>query len=185
MTQVERIEEWRGEPVIDPDGEQVGKLDEVFYDAVSGDPLLLAVKSGMLRSHSRLVPLAGATVGRSYLRVAFKKDVIEGAVEMPEASAVDSATIDGIESTYGVVLPDELELWSASEMQTRRAEAEAARQRAEQLERDAAAKLAQSQAAKEQADDAASDAHAAGREAERAQREAAEARSDAGKYQAP
>jgi hypothetical protein len=185
MTLVERIEEWRGEPVIDPDGEQIGKLDEVFYDAVSGEPLLLAVRSGMLRSRSRLVPLAGATVGRAHLRVAFRKDVVERAAPMPEADAVDSATIDGIESTYGVVLPDELELWSASEMQARRAEAEAARQRAEQLEREAAAKLSQSEAAKQQADGAASDADAAGREAERAQREAAEARRAAGQYDAP
>ncbi len=185
MTEVERIEEWRGEPVIDSDGEQIGKLDEVFYDAVSGNPLLLAVKSGLLRSRSRLVPLEGATVGRAHLRVAFKKDVVDGAAEMPEAAAVDAATIDAIESSYGVALPDELELWTASEMQTRRAEAEAARQRAEELEREAEAKLAHSESAKEQADGAASDADAAAREAERAQRQAAEAREAAGKYEAP
>jgi sporulation protein YlmC with PRC-barrel domain len=185
MAEVERIEEWRGEPVIDPDGEQVGKLDEVFYDATSGEPLLLAVKTGKLRSRSRLVPIAGATVGRGHLRVAFKKDMIESAAEMPGIDALDAKVIDGVESTYGVALPEELELWSATEMEARRAEAEAARQRAEELEHEADAKLAQSDAAKQQAEGAASDADVADREAQRAQQEAADARAAAVKYETP
>jgi PRC-barrel domain len=182
MTEVERIEEWRGQAVLDRQGEPIGKLEEVFYDSVSGRALLLAVKSGRLRSRSRLVPLEGATVGREHVRIAYERARVEGAAETPSADKIDAATIDGLESTYGVKLPDDLELWSASEMEARRAAAEAALRRAEELEQAAQKRVAESEAARRQAQGAASDAHAAEKAAEEAKREAEKARREADRY---
>ena len=184
MTKVERIEEWRGETVIDPQGEQLGRVDEVFYDARSGDALLLSVKSGKLRTKSWLVPLEGASVGRAYVRVAHGKATVEAADQMPAPDAIDAGTIDGIEATFGVKLPNDLELWSATEMEARRAEAQAAQAKAETLEREAEARIAHSEAARAQAQGAASDADTAAHAAEEARKAAAEARRTAQNYDA-
>lgn len=179
---VERIEEWRGETVIDPGGEHLGKLEEVFFDAKRGDPLLVSVRSGRLGRKSRLVPIAGATVGRGYVRIVYGREQFEASAEIPGDSGLDEGTLQGVESSYGVKLPEELELWSASEMEAHRAEAEEARRRADELERAAQAKLTEREAARQQAVGAASQAEAAEREAEQAREAAVEARKQADRF---
>jgi hypothetical protein len=76
---VEDIKEWRGQDVLDPQSEKLGKLDEVFYDTETDQPAFAAVKSGTLSKHLTLVPLGGATVGRDYVRVATPKDRFKAA----------------------------------------------------------------------------------------------------------
>jgi hypothetical protein len=70
-------------------------------------------------------------------------------------------------STYGVDLSGYRELRSGTDLQQRRAEAEAARQRADELAREAKEKIAQHDSAKQQAQGASADlaAMAARREA--------------------
>ena len=77
MLNVDQIEEWLGQEVLDADGERVGKLDEVFYSDGSGEAVFAAVKSGLLGRHSSTVPLAGASVGRDYVRLAFTAEQID------------------------------------------------------------------------------------------------------------
>ena len=60
---------WCGQDVLDPSGEKLGKLDQVFWDTEIDTPAFAAVKSGTIGKHLTLVSLAGATAGQSYLRV--------------------------------------------------------------------------------------------------------------------
>jgi hypothetical protein len=179
MITVERIEEWRGEPVVDSAGEQLGKLDEIYFDTGSGQALLLSLRSGLLGRHSRLAPIDGAAVSRTYLRLAFTREQVESSAELNGEGTIDDAVLEGLESSYGVKLPDELELWSASEMEQRRIEARAAKERADALEQEAQAKLAEHETAREQAAGAASSADAAERAAAEAREAAVKARQDA------
>jgi sporulation protein YlmC with PRC-barrel domain len=182
MVNVERIEEWRGEPIVDSAGEQLGKLDEVFFDAGTGQALLLSVRSGLLGRHSRLLPIDGATVSRTYLRLPYTKEQVEASAEMNGEGTIDDPTLAALESSYGIKLPAELELWSATEMEAHRAEAQAASERADALERDAQAKLAQHESAKQQAAGAATTAEAAERAAAEARDAALKARQQADQY---
>lgn len=183
MINVERIEEWRGETVIDASGEQLGKLDEVYFDAKRGDALLVAVRSGVFGRRARLAPIAGASVGRAYLRLAHSKQQFDASAETGSEGGLDEGALDAVESSYGVKLPEELELWSASEMEAHRAEAEEIRRRADELERQAQAKLAARDAAREQAQGAATSAEAAERDAEQAREAAVAAREQANRFE--
>jgi hypothetical protein len=71
---IEDIKDWRGQDVVDSHGEKLGKLEEVYYDTESDVPAFGAIKSGLVGKHITLVPLAGATAGQSYIRVATAKD---------------------------------------------------------------------------------------------------------------
>jgi hypothetical protein len=71
---IEDIKDWRGQDVVDSQGEKLGKLEEVYYDTESDVPAFGAIKSGLVGKHITLVPLAGATAGQSYIRVATAKD---------------------------------------------------------------------------------------------------------------
>jgi hypothetical protein len=76
---VEDLKDWRGEDVLDPHSDKLGKLDEVYYDVETDRPAFAAVRSGTLSKHLTLVPLDGATVGRDYLRVSTDKNRFKGA----------------------------------------------------------------------------------------------------------
>ena len=91
---IEDVKEWRGEDIIDPQSEKLGKLEDVYYDTDTDAPAFAAVKSGLLGKHITLVPLAGATAGRSYVRVRADKDEFKGAPSFDpdaELSADDEA----------------------------------------------------------------------------------------------
>src|SRR3954462_13213923 len=73
MIPVENISDWRGQDVVDPNGEKLGKLDEVYYDGETDEPAFAAVKTGLVSKSLTLVPLARASVGRDYVRVDRRK----------------------------------------------------------------------------------------------------------------
>jgi hypothetical protein len=70
---IEDIKQWLGQDVLDPNGEKLGKLDQVFWDAELDIPTFAAVKSGTFAKRLTLVTLAGATAGRSHLRIGVDK----------------------------------------------------------------------------------------------------------------
>jgi sporulation protein YlmC with PRC-barrel domain len=182
MIGVEHIEDWRGKTVIDPDGEQLGKLEDVYFDSVSGTPLLIAVKSGLLGRKSTLVPVNDATVGPDHVRVTHRKEAVEGAAGVGGEGAPDDQQLAELGSAYGLKFSDRVRLESATERETNHAEAEAARLRAEQLEAEARQKSSDREAAHERADAAGDDAGRAEREAEAAREAAEQARQQADRY---
>lgn len=183
MIGVERIESWRGQKVIDPDGEELGKLEEVWVDGDSGTPLLISVKAGLLGRRSALVPIDEAKVARDYVRVAYAKDAVHRAgVTRHGDQAPGREELEAVGGAYGLRFADRVQLRSASELERRRVEAEAARNRAEQLEAEAQEKAAAHQAARERAQSVGEDVGQAERESEEARLRAQEARQDADRY---
>jgi hypothetical protein len=182
MANVERIEDWLGQQVLDADGQKLGKLDEIYYDLDSRDPVFVAIKSGLLGRHSQLVPVRGATVGRDHFRVAYTKELIDRAEESSGDASVGDEDVQRLAATYGVDLSGYRELRSSTELRQRQAEADAARLRADELAREAEEKIGQQESAKQQALGASVDADLAEREAERARRAAIEAREAAAEY---
>ncbi len=175
MIAIQRIEDWRGQAVVDRDGETLGKLDEVFYAPGTPEPVLIAVKSGLLGRKASLIPLHGASAGRDHIQVAHDKATVDATADVHrgETPTVDELTALG--EAYGIRLTAGEPLQSATDIEARRAEADAARQRAEEAAQVQQARQAESEDAAERARQAAAEADAADRSA----REAAQAAEDA------
>jgi hypothetical protein len=182
MIGVEHIETWRGQPVLDPAGEQLGKLEEIYFDKSSGTPLLLTVKSGLLGRHSKLVPIDGASVSRDYIRLVHDKATVDTAPEAVGDTTPDPAALDAVGAAYGLKFSERVELETSAEAEARRAEAEAARERADQLAREAREKIEARDAAHERVHGASEAATEAEREAEEARQAALDAREKAQRY---
>jgi sporulation protein YlmC with PRC-barrel domain len=178
----ENIEDWRGQQVIDPDGEPLGKLDDVLFDADSGTPLLISIKRGLLGRKSALVPIADAIVAPNHVRVAHRKAEVDRAGADGADGVPDSEQLNALGSAYGLRFADRVRLESAGARDTARAESEAAHARAEQLEAEAGAKAAAEAEAHDRALQAGEHAGQAGQEAEAARRAAQEARERADRY---
>ena len=76
---VERLADWRGADVLDPQGDKLGKIESVWYDGETDDPAFVGVKSGLIGKKVQLVPLRGASIGRNHVRLAFAKNDLKDA----------------------------------------------------------------------------------------------------------
>lgn len=94
---IEDIKQWRGQDVLDPADEKLGKLEEVFYDTETDTPAFAAVKSGVFGKHLTLVTLAGASAGVAYLRVTVDKSAFKDA---PSFDPDAELTIDDEAEAY-------------------------------------------------------------------------------------
>jgi hypothetical protein len=177
---VERIEDWVGQDVFDAQGERVGKLDEVFYPTSGGDAVFAALKSGLLGRRSSVVPLAGATVGRDYLRLLYTKLTIEDADSgIKGEDGIDGARARQLGEIYGVRIPADDAFESATVVNERRQATEEAQQRAAALEEEAQRRESDAHDAQGSAQGAQEQAAAKARESEQARAEAEQARQDA------
>ena len=188
--EIEQIAEWKGRDVVDRDGEKIGKLEDVYFEEDSREPVFGCVKTGMLGRRHILVPLTGASVSRDHLRVPFDQDQVK---DGPQAEA--GATLDS-EKEREIARHYEIELTAPAGGGVRRYESASARERREERAREAAARaeeleaLAERKAAEAregqlQADDTRRQAQQAQDEHDRAAREAAEARAVAETQQPP
>jgi PRC-barrel domain protein len=76
--------EWVGHTVLDRDGEQVGRVDQLYRDQNTDRPTWAVVKSGLTRKE-RFVPLADASEeGDGTLRIGATKDQVDDAPDVPE-----------------------------------------------------------------------------------------------------
>jgi hypothetical protein len=57
------VAEWRGKMLVDRDGENIGKLQDVYVDVETDEPQFATVKEGFIDRHLTFVPLAGIQVG--------------------------------------------------------------------------------------------------------------------------
>ena len=172
MDAVEQIIDWRGQDVYDCDGERLGKLEEVFFDAADGEARFATVKSGLLGRHVSLVPLADASVGRDYVRVAFPAERVHRAEDAAVADELGAESIRRIVEVYDLELPSDARYESATLVAGRLAQANDALRHADELEQKA---LNEAEAAK----NARRDADAAQRAADAAERAAVHAHEDA------
>jgi PRC-barrel domain len=186
MLNVEQIEDWVGQEVLDSENERVGKLEDVFYSTAGGDAVFASVKSGLLGRHSDVVPLASASVGRSYVRVAYTKEQIADAnsdVDTSDGVHRESARRLGV--AYGIELRQDEDFESATVINERKQALADARGQADALEEQARRRAAEADAAQGTAQSAHQDATEKSEQSERAQAQAEQARADAERIARP
>jgi PRC-barrel domain len=77
MFPAENLRDWRGEKIIDPDGDKIGDLEAVYVDTATDHPTFATVRIGLIGRHKlAFVPLDGATVLPRAVRVRYDKKLI-------------------------------------------------------------------------------------------------------------
>jgi uncharacterized protein YrrD len=79
MAYHQNIGEWHGKTLIDRHGERIGKLEDVYVDVETNEPMFGTVKEGLVGRHLTFVPLAGIMIGPDNLQVTVSKDQIKSA----------------------------------------------------------------------------------------------------------
>src|SRR5690606_4840054 len=71
------IQELIGHKLIDQDGNNVGKIGQVYRDDQTHQPTWVTVQTGLFGNQESFVPLAGAEITDQDLRVPFSKSLIK------------------------------------------------------------------------------------------------------------
>lgn len=75
----QNIAEWRGKMLVDRDGDKIGKLEDVYVDVETDEPMFGTVKEGRIGRHLTFVPLGGITIGPDSLQVRVPKEQVRDA----------------------------------------------------------------------------------------------------------
>jgi sporulation protein YlmC with PRC-barrel domain len=193
--EIEQIEQWKGQNVVDCDGEKVGKLEDVYFETGSREAVFGCVKTGMLGRRHFLVPLAGASLSRDHVRVAYQQDQVKDAPQIEPGATLESAMEQELARHYDIELTGSpagaapaggaRRYESSSARAEREARAREATERAEELDALADRKAAEAREAELQANDTHRQAQQAQDEHDRAERGATEARAEARAQQPP
>jgi uncharacterized protein (TIGR02271 family) len=79
MATLEDVKTWRGCEAVGPDGEKVGKIDDIYLDRQSGEPEWAAVKTGLFGTNVSFVPLQGASESDDAIRLNYDKATVKDA----------------------------------------------------------------------------------------------------------
>lgn len=102
MVQVENVSDWRGKDLVDRDGDKIGKLQDVYVDTQTEEPMFGSVKEGLLGKHLTFVPLTGATASPDGLRVAVSKEQVKDAPNLDQDGELDPGLEGDLYRFYGL-----------------------------------------------------------------------------------
>jgi hypothetical protein len=89
MAEVENLADWRGKDLIDRDGNKIGKLEDVYVDTQTDEPMFGAVKEGLLSKHLTFVSLVDATASPDGLTVAVSNEQVKNAPNIDQGGELD------------------------------------------------------------------------------------------------
>lgn len=91
------VGDWRGHDVFLSGGDKLGKLEDVYYDADTDEPVFLCVRSGMMSHKQVLVPVNDAQVTPDRVTVPWAADDVDGA---PTTKPGEELSVDDEERAF-------------------------------------------------------------------------------------
>lgn len=103
MFEATNIRDWRDHDVVDAEGSKIGQLEAVYVDTGTDLPAFASVKIGMLTRHRlTFVPLDGATVAPSHVRVTYSKKQVKDALKIDTDGELAATDEPGLFEHYGL-----------------------------------------------------------------------------------
>src|SRR5436305_10719247 len=93
---------WTGRDVHGSDGEKIGTIKEIYDDSTTGRPEWALVSSGLFRTRSHFVPLAGAKHSGEGIQVNVSNDQVTDAPSVEGEDQLSEAEERRLFEHYGV-----------------------------------------------------------------------------------
>lgn len=96
------FERWRGQDLVDPSGDKIGRIEDVYLDEQTGQPEWLAVKTGLFGHRISFVPLAQAQASGDAIVVPYGKDQVKDAPQAEPDGTLSEDEEAALYSHYGL-----------------------------------------------------------------------------------
>ena len=100
--QPQQLEQLRGTTVIDPSGDKIGKVEEIYLDQQTQEPEWVLVNTGLFGTKSTFVPLRGANPSEDALQVPFEKSQVKDAPGVEPGRELSREEESELYSFYGL-----------------------------------------------------------------------------------
>ena len=94
--------DFRGRTLIDGDGEKIGKIDELYYDAQGGQPEWALVNTGLFGTKKTFVPIRSASPAGEDLKVPVSKEQVKDAPRIDADQELSESEERQLFDHYGV-----------------------------------------------------------------------------------
>ena len=95
------VAEMCGLAVLDPSGEKIGTVRDVWADENTGEPEWVCVDTGFLGRHHSYIPLSATVVMSGYVAVAIPKAVVDAAPRVrPVGNTMEAVEQDVLRAYY-------------------------------------------------------------------------------------
>lgn len=106
MADPTNISEWRDKDVfLAGAGKKLGKLEDVYYDAGSDEPLFLCVRTGWISRKQVMVPVRDVIVSPDYLTLPWAKPDVDRAPTTRPGKELTIADEERVFRHYGMDYP--------------------------------------------------------------------------------
>jgi uncharacterized protein (TIGR02271 family) len=100
--QKDQLLQQRGQDLYDNSGDKIGKIEEIYLDADSGQPEWALVNTGMFGTKSSFVPLRDASDNGGSVSVPYDKAQVKDAPKMDPDGELSRTEEDELYSHYGI-----------------------------------------------------------------------------------
>jgi uncharacterized protein (TIGR02271 family) len=98
---------WRGHDVVDPSGDKIGEIADIYLDEQTDQPEWLAVRTGLFGRRVSFVPLAEAQPSGEYVAVPYTKAQVKDAPHAdPDEGLLSEAEEARLYEYYGLPYSD-------------------------------------------------------------------------------
>ena len=101
MHETQDLTQMHGSPVVSRDGDEIGKVEEIFLDNETGRPEWIAVGAGFLGTKRVLVPLESAEIRGDAISVPYSADQVKSAPDV-DADEIGQDTEQELYAHYGL-----------------------------------------------------------------------------------
>jgi len=108
MANTQELLNYRGQHLLDQDGDKIGKIEEIYEDTDTGAPEWALVNTGLFGTKSTFVPLRDAQTSGDEIRVPFEKSHVKDAPGIDPDGALSREDEQRLYQHYGLN-------WSTSE----------------------------------------------------------------------
>jgi uncharacterized protein (TIGR02271 family) len=102
MPQTTEAYDFRGRTLIDGEGEKIGKIDELYYDAQGGEPEWALVNTGLFGTKKTFVPIRSASPVGEDLKVPVSKEQVKDAPRIDAEQELSESEERRLFDHYGV-----------------------------------------------------------------------------------
>ncbi len=92
---------WRGQDLVDADGDKIGKIDEIYLDTETSEPEWAVVTTGLFGTKQSFVPLGDATTSADGVRVPFDKSTVKDAPKIDPDGQLSQSEERDLYAHYG------------------------------------------------------------------------------------
>jgi sporulation protein YlmC with PRC-barrel domain len=103
---LERLDQMRGAPVYDSAGDEIGSVEEIFYDADTNRPEWIGIGTGFFGTKRVLVPTAGADMSAEAVTVKYDKAMVKGSPDI-DGDEISQTTERELYGYYGLAYSEQ------------------------------------------------------------------------------